>query len=305
MAKLDISSGLENLVEGKTIDKSAIQNIFEGFENLISNNTDPETGNARGQIDGDNIREEGLDRRVFSGLYGTTHKTGQRVISTSGYKKHKILQAESTPIDGRWTIGGSSYAAGSVTGGEGGDGHKQIDFQWQPERHIAAIVRCSFQAHVQMQRPREIRAFGNDVIDFGIKTQLLGPSGDSTPTSAEVLQIRNTGCIYPYQRASLCDGFSLYSQSGANGDAGEYNQYRWDKSSSLRQSFHLFHVITASEITLSGTKQSTMAVREENIIRCFLAWRQNKGAYTDTTGEEHPKEVLIDGFHMNVTLYGK
>ena len=160
-----------------------------------------------------------------------------------------------------------------------------------------------------MQRPSEIRIFGNDVIDFGIKTQLLGPTGDSTPPYAENLQIKNDGCIYPYQRATLCDGFSMFSQSGSGGDAGEYNQYRWDKSSSLRQSFHLFHVITASEMTLSGTKQSTMAVGEENIIKCMLAWRQNKGAYTHTFADDstavYPKEVLIDGFHMNVTLYGK
>ena len=309
MAKLDISSGLENLVEGKTIDKEAIQDIFIGFENLISNNRDPETGNLRGQIDGDNIREEGLDRRVFSGLYGTTHKSGQRVISTSGYKKHKILQLTTPVTDGRWSTGGSADASDSVTGGEGGDGYRTILFDWQPERFIAAIVRCSFQAHVQMRRPQEIRKIDNDVLDFGIRTQLLGPTGTTSPYPGLDLKILDIGCIYPYQRVSLNNAFSVFAQSGSGGDAGEYNQYRWDKSSSLRQSFHLFHVITSSETTLSGSKQSTMAVSEPNIIRCQLAWRQNKGAYTHTyddgSTEVFPKEVLIDGFHMNVTLYGK
>jgi len=309
MAKLDFFGGLDNLVEGKSIDKGSIQNIFLGFENLISNETDPETGNLRGQIDGDNIREEGLDRRVFSGLYGTTHKSGQRVISTSGYKQHKILQATTPITDGRWSTGGSGDAADSVTGGEGGDGFRDIIFDWQPERFIAAIVRCSFQAHVQMQRPREIRLLDNDVLDFGLKTQLLGPTGSLSPYHAKHLKINNIGCIYPYQRASLGRAFSRNAQSGGTGDAGEYNQYAWDKSSSLRQSFHLFHVITSSETTLSGSKQSTMAVSEPNIIKCMLAWRQNNGAYTHTyddgSTEVYPKEVLIDGFHMNVTLYGK
>ena len=305
MAKLDFFGGLDNLVEGKTIDKGAIQNIFLGFENLVSNESDPETGNLRGQIDGDNIREEGLDRRVFTGLYGTTHKFGQRITTISGYKQHQIRQAPSTALDGRWAEGGSTDASDSVIGGEGGDGHRTILFDWQPERYIAAIVRCSFQAHVQMQRPREIRLVDNDVLDFGLKTQLLGPTGSVSPYHGKHLKINNIGCIYPYQRASLGRAFSKNAQSGGTGDAGEYNQYAWDRSSSLRQSFHLFNVITASKNTLDGTRQSTMVVAAPNIIRTKLVWRQNKHSYIDGTGEEHPKVVFIDGFHMNVTLYGK
>ena len=295
MAKLDLSAGLDGLVEGKTIETSTLRDIYRGFGDLAATGTD-KSGTKCGKIDQDNIREEGLDRRSFK-IQEVTHVPNQpRAWSTTNFEKGSI---------GRWfpnwgTAATEGISFTSESDAYGGLSYPWTNFEWDPQVDTYAVIRMSFMAHRDVHSPRDYRTLHHDYTDFGL---MVAPKIDGLEVAIDDPFFSHLGGIYPFQRVGLQDAFQyLGDESGPGGGIHNYDPEWWDGNyelnSSTRQSFCMFTVVSARQHPYSDeTAYANFNIDKACDINAGLVWRQNKEASAT-------KDFLsIEGFHLSVTKY--
>ena len=122
---------IEKIEEGGELDKSSLNRTRDSWDK------------ADGDITGGNIREEGLDRRVFS----SSATWSDRLSATARCQTSHFLQAKMPPKDWakfRWLDIEDGHAIPDFTGGYGDGSYPAIEWEWDPQEHSYCILRASF-----------------------------------------------------------------------------------------------------------------------------------------------------------------
>lgn len=293
MGKFDLN--LSDLVEGRVIKKSTLSDVYSQLNTSLD-----------GGIGPDNIREEGLDRRSFKNLDGEHISIGQNCYLSSS------SEISATGTTGNWSYG----PIGGLTGSHGE--YPRVDFEWDPEVHTYAVLRCSFFVSQQRNSQRFTGesagggiAFGHDGWDFGLRVSPNWGDGTLSPSAVGGVNL-NEGSIFPYQRVCLNAAFSSLSESSGSDDEGGPMRHDFDRVSSMRQSVFLFAVFGVGDAS-SAYSDSIRKLNEPKTVRTDLVYRTKYGNYEysvpDLPLKDHTSvhternRIEIDGLTMNVTMY--
>ena len=159
-----------------------------------------------GQIDGSNIREEGLDRRVFKeGSIVPKFTTTQRIYSS---------EIQSVVCDTGWRR--ISYSeADHLKGNKGHSNIAMMPVQWDPETDTHCVIRLSMYIDTQTTDGRPVS--GNNLWDFGL---LVIPPGKSFPGGYPQAGFGRGGSltdihrVAPFQRVGLNTAFTQNRTQG-------------------------------------------------------------------------------------------
>ena len=308
MGKFDID--LSEMVEGSLISKKSITDDLFVPLNLGGDN----------YIGADNIREEGLDRRSFEDLKNVHFNVGENVNSTGFNHEIRPLTAPG--------MGFVQHGLRNVSGPHpSGDGTApRVTFRWEPESDSYAIARCSFQFRQKRYHPRvgtytpeggdSLLTAEDDGWDFGLWVSPKYGDGIFAP-SDRVTRPNPDGGVFPYQRVSLCPAFSLFAHFGGSIDPdGERDEedngpmrYRFDRTSGMSQSFHMFAVFAVSGANspdlVSESSDWVYRLDEPCHVAVDLVWRSKYGFYSyfDPFGIRRVNNAEISGLNMNVVKY--
>ena len=179
--------------EGDVITKESLIDFSNEIENIDT------------KIDQDNIREEGLDWRVFDDGVTVEHRDLHKGPVTTS----KNLRISHNQF---WTV--PTWPSGSISGGYNST-TPRIDFEWDPEKDTDIIIRCSLQAtsnaagkkRSHIQRTMEAWEFGLYIIPPGSPT--VPPA---RPTQGFPVDIPHM--VFPSQRMMLNGAFSTFNRRG-------------------------------------------------------------------------------------------
>tara|TARA_R100000231_G_scaffold122851_3_gene93047 strand:+ start:3963 stop:4946 length:984 start_codon:yes stop_codon:yes gene_type:complete len=119
--------------EGSTLDKKEINDTVDSWLEASEN------------ISGKNIREEGLDRRVFKSNETWSQDKGSTSDTTNGFIRHLNLDIKKVnawqPVK---LVGGSGSTAKEFSNGAGSPEVCAIKWEWDPNLDSYCIIRCSF-----------------------------------------------------------------------------------------------------------------------------------------------------------------
>lgn len=245
--------------EGDVIRKSDITSVADEFETIDT------------ILDEENLREEGLDRRVFDGNPWT------QISSPPVEIKGKAALSQ-MPSSTNWSL---VRAEGFIEGGVS-DVNPTIIIPWNTLNDSDVIIRCSFfiESAGSNLDDADVRV-GNDDWEFGL--HVTHP--DQSPDAGLVLLAGNTlsGGIWPYARIGLCKAFQRDSKKGGDGsDApGSWYQHAFTKQSQISQSVTLVYHAHSRIVTESipHTKIDRSHVWDANgSAKVSLAYRQRLGS---------------------------
>ena len=258
--------------EGDVIRKSDITSVADEFEAIDT------------ILDEDNLREEGLDRRVFDANPWTQ-------ASPAAVEIWDRVELERPATD--WTL---VDASGFIKNGDSSV-NPTIRIPWNTLHDSDVIIRCSFFIESQGSN---LDAFGvmvgNDDWEFGL--HVTHPN--QSPDAALVLLPSDTynGGIWPYARICLSKAFQRNSKEGGDGSnaPGAWYQHEFTKQSQISQSVTLVYHAHCRKITESiptGAKLDRSHVWNVNgNAKVSLAYR----AVKVNTGIE---KVYIRGFNLS------
>ena len=263
--------------EGDVIRKSDITSVADEIEAIDL------------AIDEENLREEGLDRRVFAENPWTQ-------ISMTPVEIRERVELQQGPSSTTWSL---VRADGSIEGGVS-DVYPTIRIPWNTLNDSDVIIRCSFFIESAGSDfydedgldDASVRS-GDDDWEFGL--HVTHP--DQSPDAGLELLEGNTlsGGIWPYARIGLCKAFQRDSKKGGDGsDApGAWYQHAFTKQSQISQSVTLVYHAHCRNVTESipGTKLDRSHVWDANgSAKVSLAYRQRSGGI---------KKVYIRGFNLS------
>ncbi len=286
-------------VEGDTLSKEQITDLKADInENLV------------GQIDGDNLREEGLDRRAFD--HGTVvpnfDTVNQRIYADRRtkpfYSRHWTKLYYGTPNAEPGTLKGNTVS-----------NNAEMHVRWDPETDSDAIIRLSllFDTRFTDFRPRHIDYFW----DFGLMfvppdvsepdfprtgNSLFAVSGQQPAVSPfQRLQLNNAFSNFHkfgYYKKSFTGEFSGFGSSGAGGydgtsaqrklidsdhknifgyheltyPRGAYYQYTYERAANMNSSFSMVAHATsrASDI---GQATNKYYWTKKGVYKIFVMYR--------------------------------
>lgn len=292
MGNLDLD--LSDLIEGQTIKKESITGVYGKLNDSLEDKIGPE-----------NIREEGLDRRVFADLKGVHYQTGESCF----------LTGDATRVQ---TTGTGSWGWGPLVGLDGDHGEMpQVSFTWDPEIDTYAVVRCSF--FVQQKRKdsrihdkystRDI-GFYTDGWDFALS---VGLNNDSPGGRLLVSNRGNDEICFPYARVALNPAFSTLVGRNTTAVGGAPLKHKFDRTSNVKQSVCLFHVfgVAGTRHPLHDsfiTKLNTAQTVNVGLVTRSKNFYQHKPvvlgspSYAGSTDSE-PNSIDICNLTMYVTKY--
>jgi hypothetical protein len=195
-----------SFVEGDIINKNDILDLKSGLKDI---NQD---------IDSENIREEGLDRRIFKpGSIVPQFENNQRVYSSA---------TQGIVMNTKWKL--VRYDdADDLKGNKASSNVPEIHIDWNPERDTHCIIR--FSAYVDSRHSEARILQTNNFWDIGL---VIVPPGVSKPDAAFLKTIHQPTSglgdvhigVYPYQRIGLTYAFSGGYNQGylTRGESDDY-----------------------------------------------------------------------------------
>jgi|8_EtaG_2_1085327.scaffolds.fasta_scaffold00245_4 hypothetical protein len=242
--------------EGDVIRKSDITSVADEIESIDT------------ALDEDNIREEGLDRRVFDAHPWTIDSNEPVEI------RERVLLP-------RQTSWGFVEAAGKMVRSAHGV-YPQIHIPWNTLNDSNIIIRCSFFIDSKNSDMSLLDVnVGNDDWEFGL--HVTHP--DQSPDAGLVLLPSDvlSGGIWPYARIGLSKAFQRDSEIGGDGEnaPGAWYQHAFTKRSQISQSVTLVYHAHARVLTESvpdvnidrshrwegnGTAKVTLAYRSRYLV---------------------------------------
>ena len=212
--------------EGDVIRKSDITSVADEIEAIDT------------ALDEDNIREEGLDRRVFD-AHPWTFDSNEPV---------EIQERVLLPRQTSWVY---IDATDKMENSEHGV-HPEIHIPWNTEYDSNIIIRCSFFIDSKNSDLSDVgvRA-GNDDWEFGL--HVTHPDQISSAGFSLFEGDLFSGGIWPYARIGLSKAFQRDSKEGGDGsDApGAWYQHAFTKQSQISQSVTLVYHAHARVVTES------------------------------------------------------
>ena len=291
MGNLDLD--LSDLIEGQTIKKESITGVYGKLNDSLEDKIGPE-----------NIREEGLDRRVFANLRGVHYQTGEFCQILGSAKRN--------------AGGPEGFSWGRLSGLTGSHGeYPRVDFTWDPEIDTYAVVRCSFFVEQVRKDSRSYSKYSDspgpgsyiDGFDFA-----LGVSFDGASFSR--LKISNRGSTdicFPYARVALNPAFSTLCNKTTTADGGAPLKHKFDRTSSVRQSVCLFHVFGVSAARYPLSDPGMTLLNAEKTVNVGLLTRRHRfynykpvvlgsPSYAGSEDSE-TNSINISNLNMYVTKY--
>lgn len=202
-----------DFVEGEVITKASILDTRTAIEEIDFD------------IDGDNIREEGLDRRVFEDLS----------LVSNPYDSVRLASYQDLPRSTAWRA--AVCSDGSLVNSFAPH-WPQINIPWDPELDSYVIVRCSF-LFISPDPKSGESLWSEDAFDFGL--YVIPPN--ATPLSSPALAYNTSGAgIWPYSRTYLNEAFSRYAEDAGTGFKGQHDEWGFDQRSRMMQSVTLLYM---------------------------------------------------------------
>ena len=263
----------EDLLEGNTLTKKSLTDTYDGIDLVV--------------VDGENIREEGLDRRNFDP--DCWYASAGKVCKLES--EEFLLRSNRTE---RW----QHVELPNLVGNFDGD-RPSIQFTWDPELDSSVIIRCSFFA-----RMKDHFTSFQDAIDFGL---LIIPPDKNIVTVDKILKAPLNGGIWPYQRFFKNNVFSEYAGAFSKGSEGEWNEYQYDFRGGSCQSFMLQSLGTSTYRSshsfrpdeTGGLSNQAHWFNTSGRVTAYLVFR-NKVYETST---EAGPPIYIDGIHFAAIKY--
>ena len=247
--------------EGDVIQKSDITSVGDEVEAIDT------------VLDEDNIREEGLDRRVFDTFPWTRYsddpeeiKARIRLHRHEDWAKHSAVEILRIP--------------------------------WDTADHSDVIIRCSFfidsrgsdLSDASVRVPNDDWEFGLHVTHPDETLAIMQLSGDTY-----------NGGIWPYARIGLSKAFQRDSKVGGDGEEapGAWYQHAFTKESQISQSVTLVYHAHSRKVTESipGTKLDRSHVWNEN------GYREVRFVYRSRLESTGLVGVYIRGFNLSYQTY--
>lgn len=201
-----------DFVEGEAITKSSILATNTAIEEIDFD------------IDGDNVREEGLDRRAFEDLS----------LISNPYDSVRLASYQDLPRSTAWIP--AVCSTGSLANSFAQ--WPQINIPWDPELDSYVIVRCSF-FFISPDLSATQLFLSKNAFDFGL---YVIPPAEATPASLVLSHSPHGAGVWPYARTYLSDAFGRQATTGGDGYKGEHDQYDFDKRSKMTQSVTLLYM---------------------------------------------------------------
>ena len=242
--------------EGDVIRKSDITSIADEIEAIDL------------ELDEDNIREEGLDRRVFHNNTWTSTPHSPVEI------RNRVLLHRTTA--GNWSL---IEASGQMENSFDGV-HPTIHIPWDTETDSDVIIRCSFFIETQ---GGDLDNFGadmdNDYLEFGLHVTHPNQSPDA---ELNLLPVDvGSGGIWPYTRMNLCKAFQRDAKIGGDGAEapGAWWQHAFSKQSQISQSvtlvYHAHSRMVTPSVPISGSLDRSHRWFHDGTAKVSLAFRPN------------------------------
>lgn len=195
-----------SFVEGDIINKDDILDLKSGLKDINQH------------IDSENIREEGLDRRIFKpGSIVPQFENNQRVYSSA---------TQSIVMNTSWKLVGYDDPD-DLKGNKASSNVPRIHLDWNPERDTHCIIR--FSAYVDSRHSDQRVLQTNNFWDIGL---VIVPPGLDAPDAAFLRTIHQPTSglgdvhvgVYPYQRIGLTYAFSGGFNQGylTRGESDDY-----------------------------------------------------------------------------------
>ena len=186
--------------EGQVITKDSITGTTSEFERIDFD------------VDADNIREEGLDRRNFAtSVYTTNPFEPVRAQGSAGsdtlLERNKTWKRVEFREDQLFNSELSRYP--------------QISIPWNPELDTHCVIRCS----MQVTSRRDFTGLGirdSDFWDFGL---VIVPPGQSMPSLGSTDSFMAGHGAWPYQRVQLAAAFNESCNKGHLNDNESFGYY--------------------------------------------------------------------------------
>lgn len=247
-----------DFVEGEAITKSSILATNTAIEEIDFD------------IDGDNIREEGLDRRAFKDLS----------LISNPYDSVRLASYQDLPGSTAWIP--AVCSPGSLANSFAQ--WPQINIPWDPELDSYVIVRCSF---FFISPDLSATAFipSKDAFDFGL---YVIPPAEATPASPVLSHNPHRAGVWPYARAYLSDAFGFDATTGGEGHKGEHDQYDFDKRSKMTQSVTLLYMAKSN----SSERFASFIWNKSGTAKVALVHRSRVAG-------DRPDRVRINGLQLS------
>ena len=264
-----------DFIEGSVIDKSSIIEVKNAVEDIDLD------------IDGENIREEGLDRRLFQGG-----------VITGTYPRSVLSSEPSDRLPRTRTFKRPRFPSGQLQNSLDPN-HATLGFDWDPEIDTHAIVRCSMYVDNYGDRYTELN---DDSWEFGLVVLKPGQSYTDGLTVGHDSYFSSVAKVWPTQRICLTGAFSgrrhqgfmkrqfaldltdeksdyftgskyPWHFSGFDPDTyprGAWTQYAMDRASQWNSSVTLIAHITSD---MSGLKLGAHRINTEGTIAVVPVYR--------------------------------
>lgn len=273
-------------------------------------------------IDGQNIREEGLDRRVFDEKTYTGN-VGNTVRATNG-------RCDASHLTGTWQQPKFNLDISSM-GGSAHSIHPVMVFPWNPEYDEHVVIRVSMSINSSELgkpdlNPRPV--LRDEMWDFGML--IYQTDGHSTPSVPPVGYNNhvNPG-VFPYQRVVLSPAFSDLAHIGVlsadesmdyivfaeevrtidgpfktffeTGEDmfpyGQWNQYGYNRRARMDQAITLVAAGSSSGSGPTGTRQFiTLGERQNVVVAVYFRSRS-------PSNESFTHECRIRNLNMSHQIY--
>lgn len=205
--------------EGDVILKSDIAEVSKSFEAIDH------------EINQENIREEGLDRRVFKDQPWVGDDSTSEVTSL---RRIKLIRSSSSTSSWRYvtTSAGDLHGSTSTT-------HPSLFVYWNPEKDSDIIIRCSFFIDTKGSALGNKAEYYDDFWEFGLLIQKPGEESETFRLNVSPA----VGGIWPYTRMGLSAPFQEYVEvGGETSDArGSWYEHSHVRESQMAQSVTLVY----------------------------------------------------------------
>ena len=244
--------------EGDVLDKDDLFQLKESMNDLAEN------------IDGENIRQEGLDRRVFKNRSHARSQKGGEFNNV--YVNERNLLPRSITWKRMRINDGLFNSADSL--------HPEMRINWDPETDSHCIIRASFLVDTRYTAKKPFN--GNDAWEFGLmikgpettETGLFDSDGDPIPPEDGLTafpEFAKTGFdfrseypnrVWPHQRMCLSFAFTRGARWGyyswaESMDHKKHPEHSIDDSSTIA---HHFQVLNSSKTAVLGPLYSPEAL---------------------------------------------
>ena len=257
--------------EGDVIRKSDITSVANEIEAIDF------------ELDEDNLREEGLDRRVFH----------NNTWTSTPHPPVEIRDRIIVPMNTDWTL---LHADGHMINSFSGV-NPTIHIPWDTETDSDVIIRCSFFIDSSGgDLDASLTKAANDGREFGLHVTHPGQSPDAE-LALHPAGVGNGG-IWPYTRIGLCKAFQRDVLKGGDGEyaPGAWWQHAFSRQSQISQSvtlvYHAHSRMVTPSIPLSGSMDRSHRWFYDGTAKVTLAHRSE-------TIIEGLNGVMLSGFNLS------